>query len=408
MWTWLRLRKESCRIEMKKRPEVKIGNVKIGGVNPVAVQSMTDTDTADVRATVKQIIELAGAGSELVRLAVNSSSAAKAIPKIKEQLLKKGYQIPLIGDFHYNGHVLLKNHPDCAAALDKYRVNPGNVGTEESKNYNFAAVIKTALKNKKPVRIGVNSGSVDPSLLKKHPLCEAAVLSALNAAKRAEKLGMLANMIVLSVKMTDVMDVISVNRLLAAKCNYALHVGLTEAGTGDAGLISSVAALSILLNEGIGDTIRVSITPQPGQPRTKEVEICRQILQSLNLRRFAPTLIGCPGCGRTRTDLHRQMVKTVGDHIAKNSARWNKLYPGSENIKIAVMGCVVNGPGESRHADIGIHLPGKTETPVATVYIKGKPYTVIRGKNVCKEFLKIIDDYFQNHFTGKVRKSGRF
>ncbi len=405
----------------KKTIEVQIGNVKIGGGNPVAIQSMTNTETANVAATVKQITELIDAGSEMVRMAVNSIDAAKAVPRIKEKLLKKGYEQPLIGDFHYNGHILLKRFPDCASSLDKYRINPGNIGTAESKDYNFKTVIEAAINNKKPVRIGVNWGSLDQSLFtrlteknarlknpkpEKEVLYEAMVASAVNAAKTAEDLGLPENKIVLSVKMSEVQDVINVYEMLAARCNYALHLGLTEAGSGDKGLIASSAALAVLLQKGIGDTIRISLTPAPDRmnrvstpdPRIKEVQACQLLLQTMGIRNFRPMVTSCPGCGRTNNDLHQKIAAKVNDHINKKLPLWRVKYPGIENLKIAVMGCVVNGPGESRHADIGISLPGKTEKPVAPVYLNAKLYKVLKGNNIAQQFIKILDEYLSRRF----------
>lgn len=401
-------------MRMRLSHTVRIGNLKIGGENPVVIQSMTNTDTADVKATTGQVINLFDAGAEMVRVAVNNTDAALAVPKIKENLLKKGYLNPLIGDFHYNGHVLLKNHPDCAASLDKYRINPGNVGFGESREYNFKTMIETALKNNKPVRIGVNWGSLDQSLFQKlteenskakNPknvkdlLHEALVQSALNSAAEAEKTGMPPEKIVLSAKMSEVTDVITTNQMLAERCSYAIHLGLTEAGMGDKGIVASVSALAVLLKDGIGDTIRVSITPRPGQPRAKEVEICRLILQTMGLRQFGPMVTSCPGCGRADGEFYLRLGEKVNNHVRKKMPEWKKLYPGVENLKIAVMGCVVNGPGESIHADIGIHLPGKTETPIAQVYIEGKPFKTLRHKDIAKSFLQILDEYLKKRFN---------
>jgi (E)-4-hydroxy-3-methylbut-2-enyl-diphosphate synthase len=390
-----------------KKHEVRIGNVRIGGgfygksKNPVAIQSMTNTDTADVKATVAQCMALADAGSEMIRVAVNNLDAARAVPRIKDTLLKKGYTQPIIGDFHYNGHILLKKYPDCAKALDKYRINPGNVGTGAHESENFAAMIKTAIARKKPVRIGVNWGSLDQTLLTKMPLREAMVQSALRSAKSAEKLGLPADRIVLSVKMSDVQDVIAVYRDLAARCDYSLHLGLTEAGSGDKGLIASTAALGILLQEGIGDTIRISITPEPesAASRTREVVACQLLLQSLGLRSFRPLVTSCPGCGRTANDLHQKIAALVSAHIEKKLPLWRArlsrtAFTRIANLKIAVMGCVVNGPGEASHADIGLFLPGKTEEPVAQVYLKGKPYKKLTGKRIAQEFIALLDRLF--------------
>lgn len=395
------------------KTQVQIGKVKIGGKNPVAIQSMTNTDTADVDATYKQIVELISAGSEMVRITVNNINAAKAVPKIKEKLLKNHYTQPLIGDFHYNGHILLAKYPKCAKALDKYRINPGNVGKKEAHDYNFATMIETAIKYDKPVRIGVNSGSLDQELFTKlmdknsksaNPktdrkiLYEAMVQSTLNSAAQAEKLGLSKNKIVISAKMSYVQDVIAVNKMLAERSDYAIHLGLTEAGMGEKGIVASSAALAILLQQGIGDTIRVSITPMPGAPRHKEVEICQYILQTLGLRQFRPLITSCPGCGRADSDLYQKLAQHVNAHINKKMPEWRQKYRGVESLKIAVMGCVVNGPGESRHADIGISLPGKTEQPIAPVFIEGKHHKTLKGQNIPREFTEILDEYIAARF----------
>lgn len=393
---------------------VKIGGVKIGGGNPIAIQSMTNTDTADIDVTYKQIKSLINAGSELVRIAVNNSEAAKAVPKIKEKLINKGLHTPIIGDFHYNGHILLKNYPDCAKALDKYRINPGNVGGSGSKDYNFKTMVDAALKYKKPLRIGVNWGSLDQLLLKKlmdknsksarpepdkEILYKSLVKSTLNSAKEAQKLGLQKNKIVISAKMSDVQDVIKVNRLLAEKSDYVIHLGLTEAGMGDKGIVASASALAVLLQEGVGDTIRVSITPEPGKSRTREVEICKLLLQTMGIKRFRPVVSSCPGCGRTDSDFYRKLAKKVNDHIENKMPGWKIKHPGVESLKIAVMGCIVNGPGESKHANIGISLPGKTEEKIAPVYIDGKQSHILKGNNIPQEFIKILDAYVESKFT---------
>ncbi len=397
----------------RKTVEVKVGNVKIGGKNPVVIQSMTSTPTADVEQTFLQIVELIRAGSELVRITVNDLEAAKAVPLIKEKLLKNGYKTPIIGDFHYNGHTLLTMHPACAQALDKYRINPGNVGLKEAHEYNFRTMIEIALKYDKPVRIGVNWGSLDQELFTrlmdkngklKNPkddravLYEAMVQSALKSANEAQKIGLPSNKIILSVKMSIVQDMVHVYEMLSSRCDYPLHLGLTEAGSGAKGIVSSTAALSLLLQQGIGDTIRVSLTPEPGTARAREVEVSQLILQSLGIRNFRPMVTSCPGCGRTSSTYFQDLAKQVNDHITKLMPTWKKLYPGVEGLNIAVMGCIVNGPGESRHADIGISLPGKTEQPVAPVYIEGKQFTVLKGQNIPEEFLKILEEYVQNRF----------
>jgi (E)-4-hydroxy-3-methylbut-2-enyl-diphosphate synthase len=395
----------------KKTIAVQIGNIQIGGTNPVAVQAMTNTPTADVNATYKQIVELITAGAELVRIAVNDLEAAKAVPEIKEKLLKAGYQTPLIGDFHYNGHTLLSGNPKCAKALDKYRINPGNIGLNKE---NFQRIIEIAKKYNKPVRIGVNVGSLDQKLLEKmvsqnaksrrpiasgEVLCRAMVSSALNSAGQAQKYGLPKNKIVLSVKMSDLQDTVSAYQQLTDQCDYPLHLGLTEAGGGLKGIVGSAAALAILLQNGIGDTIRVSITPRQGQSRTEEVKICREILQALDLRQFSPKVISCPGCGRTKTDLFQKIAGQVEQYISKRLPVWKKKYRGVEALKVAVMGCVVNGPGESRNADIGISLPGKTEKPIAFVYINGRQSAALKGGKIAPEFLQILEKYISSRFS---------
>ncbi len=367
-------------------PIVKIGKIRIGGKNPIAIQSMTNTETADVKSTVQQCIELADEGAEMVRITVNNESAAESVPKIRELLNKKGYsQLPLIGDFHFNGHELLEKFPDCAKALDKYRINPSNVGEDK----NFEKIISIAIKYKKPIRIGVNFGSVNFKQTNEKNIIDEMIKIALNSAKLAEKLGLKREMIVLSVKMSDVNDVIKAYQELAKKMQkekriYALHIGLTEAGSGEAGIVSSVSALAVLLHEGIGDTIRISITPGKGESRTKEVALCKELLQTMGLRFFKPRVISCPGCGRTNNELFQKIVKEVNDFLEKNKFQINKEF------KIAIMGCIVNGPGESRSADIGLHLPGKNEKDIASVYIKGKFYKTLKGKYLIKEFLQIL------------------
>jgi len=398
---------------MKKTPEVQIGNITIGGENPIVIQSMTNTDTADINATTAQIIELSEAGSELVRITVNSAEAAQAVPKIKEKLLAAGCNTPIIGDFHYNGHILLTKYPECAENLDKYRINPGNVGSEESQEYNFKTMVEVALKHGKPIRIGVNWGSLDQHLLNKlmdenaksakpksdkKVLYEAIVRSTLNSAAEAEKLGLPKNKIVISAKMSDVQDVITVNRMLAERSEYAIHLGLTEAGMGDKGVVASTAALAILLQEKIGNTIRVSITPEPGKSRSKEVEICQLLLQTMGLRQFRPLVSSCPGCGRTESDYYQKLAKKVNDHIVTKMPEWSQKYPGVESLKIAVMGCVVNGPGESKHADIGISLPGKTENPIAPVYIDQEKHTVLKGETLVDDFITLLEKYIAKKY----------
>ncbi|MBI5414871.1 flavodoxin-dependent (E)-4-hydroxy-3-methylbut-2-enyl-diphosphate synthase [Candidatus Peregrinibacteria bacterium] len=389
--------------------EITIGKLKIGGKNPIAIQSMTDTDTADVKATFEQIKELVDAGSELVRVTVMDKNGAEAIPKIKELMQKNSkYDVPLIGDFHFVGHRLLEEVPECAKALDKYRINPGNVGKGNSHDENFEKIIEIAITNKKPVRIGVNSGSLDEELFTemmeknakrknqksdREVFREALVESAILSANFAMKLGLSKNKIVLSVKVSDVQDVIWCYEELAQRTDFCLHLGLTEAGSGDKGIVASTAALSTLLQQGIGDTIRVSLTPEPKAPRKREVEICKYILQTLGIRHFRPMVTSCPGCGRTSSDFYRKLAKKVNMHIEKNMKIWKEKYPGVENLKIAVMGCAVNGPGESKHADIGISLPGKSENPSAPVYIAGKLVKTLRGEKIAEEFLKILEKF---------------
>lgn len=410
-----------------KIPEVKIGMVSIGGGNPIVIQSMTNTDTEDVKATVQQCVELAKAGSEMVRITVNTEKAAQQVPRIRNTLNKNGYEhVPLIGDFHFNGHTLLTHYPECAEALDKYRINPGNVGYGEKHEYNFATMIEIALKYRKPVRIGVNWGSLDRELLTelmnknakqrkpkadKEVLIEAMVESALRCAQYAEKIGLPQNRIVLSVKMSVVPDVVKAYELLAEKMKkhpYALHLGLTEAGAGMKGAIASSAALAILLEKGIGDTIRISLTPSPKSPRTEEVEACKWFLQALGLHHFKPEVTSCPGCGRSANDFFQKLAEEVNEYITKKISTWNAKYKGVEHMKVAVMGCVVNGPGESMYADIGISLPGKGEA-VAQVYKKGKYFCTLRGKNIAQEFIDLVEKYVQeNYGTLQQTRSTKF
>lgn len=386
----------------RKSLQVQVGSVQVGGGAPVAVQSMTNTDTADISATVAQILELAGAGSEMVRVTVNNEAAAKAVPHIIERLRGAHCGVPIIGDFHYNGHILLKKFPECAKALDKYRINPGNAGE------GFDYLVECALKYEKPVRIGVNWGSLDRVLLTKNMngnakrkvpksdqdvLLETLVESALSSAFRAEKLGLAPNRIILSVKTSQVQDVICAYEMLAARCTYAMHLGLTEAGMGAKGLIASSAALSVLLQKGIGDTIRISITPGVGEPRTQEVSACLMLLQSLGLRQFRPLVTSCPGCGRTGNELFQRLAKEVDEYVERRMPAWRAERCGAENLKIAVMGCVVNGPGEARHADIALSLPGKSEEPLASVFVKGKLVKTLRGEDIGVEFLKILEEH---------------
>jgi (E)-4-hydroxy-3-methylbut-2-enyl-diphosphate synthase len=384
--------------------------VTVGGDAPVRVQSMTNTDTVDVIGTAIQVKELALAGSELVRITVNTPEAAAAVPHVREQLDKMGIQVPLVGDFHYNGHRLLTEFPDCAQALSKYRINPGNVGKGDKHDKQFGLMIEAALRYNKPVRIGVNWGSLDQELLARlmddnalraHPLdakqvmYEALITSALDSAQLAQSMGMSANQILLSCKVSGVQDLIAVYRELAQRCNYPLHLGLTEAGMGTKGTVASATAMSILLQEGIGDTIRVSLTPQPGEARTQEVVIASEILQALGLRTFVPSVTACPGCGRTTSTTFQEMAKSIDDYLRAQMPVWRSQYPGVENLKVAVMGCIVNGPGESKHADIGISLPGSGEAPAAPVFIDGEKAMTLRGENIAQEFHQIVETYIE-------------
>ncbi|MBI3928529.1 MAG: flavodoxin-dependent (E)-4-hydroxy-3-methylbut-2-enyl-diphosphate synthase [Armatimonadetes bacterium] len=402
---------------LRKTHEIRIGNVTLGGGNPVRIQSMTNTDTADVEATARQVMALAEAGSELVRFTVKDSSNAEAVPEIRAWLRKRGCEVPLIGDFHYNGHKLLVGHPACARALDKYRINPGNVGVGKQHDDNFKTMVEAAVEHGKPVRIGVNGGSLDQALLKelidadlaagqpkgaKKVFLEAMVESALRSATMAEEYGLPADHIVLSTKVSEVQEVIHVYRELASRCRYALHVGLTEAGMGLKGTVSSSLALGVLLSEGIGDTIRVSLTPDPGAPREKEVEICKEILQSLGLRDFNPRVTACPGCGRTTSTLFQELAIEVEQHLKIRMAFWKeKGYAGVETMKVAVMGCVVNGPGEAKGAHIGLSLPGTGETPSAPVYADGEKITTLKGdaRTIARSFLELVEEYVENHYA---------
>ncbi len=390
---------------------VDVDGVIIGGDAPVVVQSMTNTDTADVAATVAQIITLAQAGSELVRITVNSEPAAQAVAIIRDELDRAGVNIPLIGDFHFNGHLLLQKYPECAEALAKYRINPGNVGRDER----FAAMIETACRYGKAVRIGVNWGSMDQQLVAQmmdenassatpkstgEMTREIMLVSALDSARQAEELGLARERMVLSCKMSGVQDLIAVYRGLAARCDYALHLGLTEAGIGSRGIVASTAALAVLLQEGIGDTIRVSLTPEPGGPRSAEVVVAQEILQSMGLRSFTPAVVACPGCGRTSSTMFQQLAGDIQGYMRSQTAGWRERYPGVEEMTVAVMGCVVNGPGESRHADIGISLPGSGETPVAPVYEDGKRTATLKGDKIAQEFMQILERYIERRYGG--------
>jgi (E)-4-hydroxy-3-methylbut-2-enyl-diphosphate synthase len=395
---------------------VDVGVVKIGYPHPIVVQSMTNTDTADVEATVRQAAELAAAGSELVRVTVNNEEAAAAVPRIAEELEKRGVRVPLVGDFHYNGHILLKRYPECARALAKYRINPGNVNIGRRSDENFRAIIETALEYGKPVRIGVNWGSLDQALLARlmdenarraeprdarSVMREAMVASALESAAAAESYGLPHDRIILSAKVSAPVDLIAIYRELAARCDYPLHLGLTEAGLGTKGIVASTAALAVLLEEGIGDTIRVSLTPAPGGDRAEEVRVCQQILQALELRSFLPQVAACPGCGRTTSTRFQQMAAEVQEYLARRMPEWRSKYPGIENLKVAVMGCVVNGPGESRHADIGISLPGNMEEPRAPVFVDGKRVATLEGEEMTERFLRMLEEYVAARFGGQ-------
>jgi (E)-4-hydroxy-3-methylbut-2-enyl-diphosphate synthase len=392
---------------------VDVGGVVIGGDAPIVVQSMTNTDTADAAATAQQCALLAAAGSEIVRITVDREDAARAVPHIRDRLRRMGVLVPIVGDFHYNGHTLLGEHPSCAEALDKYRINPGNVGFKGKRDRQFAAIIELAIRHRKPVRIGVNWGSLDQELLTRlmdenaaapEPkdaravMHEAIVQSALLSAARAEELGLPADRIVISAKVSAVQDLIGVYGTLAARCCYALHLGLTEAGMGSKGIVASTAAMGILLQRGIGDTIRVSLTPEPGGDRTQEVRVAQQILQSMGLRSFVPIVAACPGCGRTTSHVFQELASDIEDYLRQRMPAWRGQYPGVEALNLAVMGCIVNGPGESKHADIGISLPGTGEAPAAPVFIDGKKAMTLRGTNIAAEFKEIIEGYVARRF----------
>jgi len=394
---------------------VMVGGIAVGGGAPIVVQSMTNTDTADAEATARQVRALAEAGSELVRITVNSPEAAAQVPAIRDRLDAANCAVPLVGDFHFNGHKLLTQFPDCARALAKYRINPGNVGKGARRDDQFATLIECALRYGKPVRIGVNWGSLDAELLarvmdenasRSDPLPadavmrEAVVRSALESARQAEALGMGADQIVLSCKMSQVQDLIAVYRDLAARCDYALHLGLTEAGMGTKGIVASAAALGVLLQEGIGDTIRISLTPEPGGERTREVQVAQELLQTMGLRAFAPMVSACPGCGRTTSTEFQELAQKIEASLRSNMTLWRKRYPGVETLRVAVMGCVVNGPGESKHADIGISLPGTNESPVAPVYVDGKKTVTLKGARIAEEFQALVERYVEERFSG--------
>ena len=393
---------------------VKVGAVTLGGGHPVVVQSMTNTDTADIASTVKQVAELWRAGSEMVRVTVNNPESAAAVPHIVEKLRMMGIEVPVIGDFHYNGHTLLTNEPACAEALGKYRINPGNVGFGRKKDTQFAQLIEFALKYDKPVRIGVNWGSLDQSLAaqlmdqnaqRDEPweaslvLREALIRSALDSAERAVEIGLPRERIVLSCKVSGVQELIAVYRDLAQRSDFALHLGLTEAGIGSKGIVASAAALAVLLQEGIGDTIRISLTPEPGQSRTQEVIVAQELLQTTGLRAFTPMVTACPGCGRTTSEFFQELAGVVQNHVRAKMPEWKVSHPGAENMTLAVMGCVVNGPGESRHANIGISLPGTGEAPTAPVFIDGEKAVTLRGENIAQEFVALIDGYVEKRYA---------
>jgi (E)-4-hydroxy-3-methylbut-2-enyl-diphosphate synthase len=403
-------------IQRRKAVTVNIGGVRVGSDAPVVVQSMTNTDTADVPSTVQQVAALVRAGSELVRVTVNNDAAAKGVPHIVEQLDKQGVHVPIIGDFHYNGHILLKKYPDCAKALAKYRINPGNVSIGKKDDDNFKTMVEVAVENQKPVRIGVNWGSLDQQLLTRmmdentrRPEAEqrearditmdAMVVSALRSAEIAEKAGLRRDQIILSAKVSGVQDLVDVYRDLASRCGYALHLGLTEAGMGAKGIVASAAGIGVLLQSGIGDTIRVSLTPAPGGDRTEEVLVAQQILQSLGIRNFTPQVTACPGCGRTTSTFFQEMAQQIQTYLREQMPVWKQTHVGVEEMKVAVMGCVVNGPGESKHANLGISLPGTFEEPKAPVYVDGRLVVTLKGDNIVPEFLTILNEYVESHYA---------
>ena len=407
--------------DRRKSVPVAVGHVILGGENPVVVQSMTNTDTADVEATVDQVAALARAGSEIVRITVNNEDAAKAVPHIRDELDKRACGVPLVGDFHYNGHKLLTQHPACAEALAKYRINPGNVGFKEKRDKQFSTMIEMALKYGRPVRIGVNWGSLDQDLVTRmmdenaalpepkeagDVTQDALVVSALENAARALELGLRREDIVLSCKVSNVQSLIAVYSDLAEKCDYTLHLGLTEAGMGSKGIVASTAALAVLLQNGIGDTIRVSLTPDPGGDRTREVVVAQEILQTMGLRSFTPLVTACPGCGRTTSTVFQELAEKIQAHVRGRMPEWRRTHEGVEDMNLAVMGCIVNGPGESKHADIGISLPGTGEEPAAPVFVDGKKTVTLRGPGIAEEFQKIVDDYVESHYQRRGAKTG--
>ena len=401
----------------RKTVEVAVGQVVVGGEHPIVVQSMTNTDTADVAATVHQIGELAEAGSELVRITVNTDAAAQAVPEIVDRLEQEDVEVPIVGDFHYNGHLLLSRYEECARRLSKYRINPGNVGMGRHRNDNFRRMIEVALEHDKPIRIGVNWGSLDQSLLVRmmdensrlpEPkdaqvvLREAIVRSGLESATLAEEYGLAHDRIILSAKVSAAPDLIEIYRQLASSCDYPLHLGLTEAGMGNRGIVASTAALSILLHEGIGETIRVSLTPRPGAARTEEVTVAQQVLQSLALRSFSPQVSACPGCGRTTSTFFQELAEKIEQHLLQQMSVWKEVHAGVEDLKVAVMGCIVNGPGESKHADVGISLPGTGEDPKAPVYVDGQHFTTLKGGRIAEQFIEILKEYVSARYGRKV------
>jgi (E)-4-hydroxy-3-methylbut-2-enyl-diphosphate synthase len=406
-------------IQRRKTVTVKVGDVRVGSDAPVVVQSMTNTDTADVQGTIQQVTQLVQAGSELVRVTVNNDDAAKAVPAILEGLEKRNIHVPIIGDFHYNGHLLLTRYPDCAQALAKYRINPGNVSVGRKDDSNFRSMIEVAIKNQKPVRIGVNWGSLDQQLLTRlmdensrssnpkdarEVTMEAMVISALRSAELAEQFGLPHDFIILSAKVSGVQDLIDVYRNLASRCDYPLHLGLTEAGMGNKGVVSSTAGLAVLLQEGIGDTIRVSLTPAPNGNRAEEVFVAQQVLQSLGIRSFAPQVTACPGCGRTTSTFFQEMAEQIQSYLRDNMPVWKSSYPGIEEMRVAVMGCVVNGPGESKHANIGISLPGTFEEPKAPVFVDGRLMITLKGDKIVAEFIGILNEYVRTRY-GSVKNA---
>ena len=407
-------------VQRRNSTQVRVGPVAIGGGAPVVVQSMTNTDTVDAAGTARQVFDLWRAGSEIVRITVNTPEAAAAVPDIRARLDAMGCGVPLVGDFHFNGHKLLTQYPDCARALAKYRINPGNVGKGAKRDDQFGTMIEAALRYGKPVRIGVNWGSLDPELLARlmdenasrpqpmeaeEVMREALIVSALDSAAHAEKLGLGADRIVISCKVSGVQDLIRVYRSLAARCSYALHLGLTEAGMGSKGIVASSAAMGVLLQEGIGDTIRVSLTPEPGGDRTREVIVAQELLQTMGLRSFTPLVTACPGCGRTTSTYFQELAQRIQEYLRTQMPVWKRNYPGVEEMKVAVMGCVVNGPGESKHADIGISLPGTNETPAAPVYVDGERVVTLKGDRIAEEFQQLVDQYVKDNFApGATRR----